>query len=695
AMEKSGSERISFGKIPFLWKKKINNFLKESRDKAIATFFENYRLNNEPKQMIYGLELSLPQSMNYIISFLDSLNLNEFTRILNLFNSSTFLENILKLDKEHQEKLLKRIADFWPNLNPKTIENIVSQVDPSLSLTIYQIITPESNELVNLLSLWIDQDVRVLYLLLDYYFKAPTNLVIPIFHQTPADRLITACKSKNLPVTIPESKIELFLKLFKASSEEIAYLFTGFSSCSKKSRSIFISWLTQQSLSIANTMSSIPVKQTSKEKLLIISYLKNLITHNKDIEIEILKELVYVPFDEIASMFLQELHDQGRKNGLDYLFDLVNILDEELSASQNFFNQEFQNYITQDRERVITTYFTTNNLVLHQILIQAIKSEKPQHWKQLVDLMVKHEYYKKKEQLLPLFSGFEERTKYKISDYIIKKSFILLFFDLFQDSDFLKPILTTTNPIEPNIHILLRNYLQKYIRENFDEITSLGKKITYPKDEIANILTKSELKKLVLHIGFSKNLLQPWEAVFLSRNEESLPHLLSQLELKTKKRKEPVIGLIKKILDIEYINFWKYIGKISAKRLPHYDPVCSYAFEKSIRNLGDIIVTLPMENVSYIAKKLVPKFPSDGRRMIYSILSTYDPYLLDNPKTYELLTAIIKLDPEEFVYITLLRLSKMIDIPNLNSFTKKLFKITLTSYTYQVFSEVDSHSLNQ
>ena len=95
-MERSGVERISFGKIPFLWKKKINNYLKDSPDKAIETFFENFRLNNEPKQMIYGLEITLPQSMKYILSSMESLNLDEFTRILKLLNSSTFLENILK-----------------------------------------------------------------------------------------------------------------------------------------------------------------------------------------------------------------------------------------------------------------------------------------------------------------------------------------------------------------------------------------------------------------------------------------------------------------------------------------------------------------------------------------------------------------------------------------------------------------------
>jgi len=694
ALEKSVGERISFGKIPFLWKKKINKFLKDSPDKAIATFFENFRLKHEPKQMIYGLEISLPQSMNFILSCKDSLNLDEFTRILELFNSSAFLESILKLDKAHQEKLLSKIAEFWPTLNSIIIENIIGQIDPSLSLKIYQMISPESTDLIDLLSLWIDRDIRVLYLLFDYYFKIPTDLVTPIFHQISSGRLITACKSKNFPSAIPASKIVLFLKLFKPSSEEIAYLITGLSKCSKESQTIFISWLIEQSISIINIMSSIPVEQTPKEITLIISYFKLLITHNKNIDIEILKELIYVPFDILASKFLHELNAQGRKDGLNYLFDLVKVHERGLSVSKNFFEQEFQNYITQDRERVITTYFTTNNLVLQQILIQAIKSQKLQHWKQLIDLMVTCEYYKRRELQLPLFSGFDKKTKQKISNYFIKKSFILFFIDLFRDPDFFKPILTATSPVEPNIYILLRNYLQKYIHENFKEITLLGKKITYPKDEIASILTKSELNKLVSHIEFSQALLQPWEDVFLSRYEESLPYLLNQLELKTKKRKEPIIGLIKKIIDIDSINFWKHISQIPARRLPKYDSVCKYAFEKSISNLGDIIVILSKGNISYIAKKLIPNFSSEGRRMIYSLLSTSDSYLLDNPKTYEILTAIIKLDPDEIVDITLLRLSKMIDIPDLYSFTKQLFKIIFTSYTYQVFSEVDSHSLN-
>ena len=70
--EKFNEERLSFGKIPFLWKKKINNYFQDSPDKAIATFFENFRINNEPKQMIYGLEISLPQSMSYILTYVDT-----------------------------------------------------------------------------------------------------------------------------------------------------------------------------------------------------------------------------------------------------------------------------------------------------------------------------------------------------------------------------------------------------------------------------------------------------------------------------------------------------------------------------------------------------------------------------------------------------------------------------------------------
>jgi hypothetical protein len=694
ASEKTAKERISFGKIPYLWKKKINNYFQESPDKAIATFFENFRLNNEPKQMIYGLEISLPQSMSYIITFLDSLNLDEFTRILQLFNSSAFLESILKLDTFHHGKLLVKIAEYWPRYNPKIIENIISQIDPSLSLKIYQMITSESIEIVDLFSLWLNQDIRVLYLLLDYYFKDPKDIVVPIFHHTSTDSLIDACKSKNFPIAISTSKIDTFLKLFNTSSDEISYLLIGFSNCSEKSQKKFIDWLTKKSLLIINVISSIPIKRTPNVDLLIISYFMNVVSHRKNLELEILKELISASLYVLALNFLKELDTQGKKTGIEYLFDLIEILDNELEISQNFLTQEFQTYINQDRERVISVYFTTNNLTLQKILIQGIKSDKIQYWKQLIDLMVTHKYYKRKEQQLQLFSRFEERTKNKISEYLVKNSYLLFFIDLFEDSGFFKPILITKKAIEPRILILLRNNLQKYIHENFEEITLLGKKITYSKVEIASTLTKNELKKLIVYIEFNKTLLQPWEEIFLSRYEDSLPYLLDQLEVKTKKRKESIVGLIKKIIDIEYIQFWKYIGQVPDKKMSKYDNVSMFAFEKSIRNLGDLIAILPKDKISYIAKKIVPKFSSEGRRMLYSLLSISDSKLLDNPKTYELITAIINLDPENYVYIVLLRISKIISFPGLESFTKQLFNNLISSYTYQVFSEVDSYSLN-
>ncbi|MHA2317765.1 MAG: hypothetical protein ACXAC6_08455, partial [Candidatus Hodarchaeales archaeon] len=283
ASEKTDKERISFGKIPYLWKKKINNYFQESPDKAIATFFENFLLNNEPKQMVYGLEISLPQSMSHIITFIDNLNLDEFTRILQLFNSSAFLESILRLDTFHHGKLLVKIAEYWPRYNPKIIKNIISQIDPSLSLKIYQMITSESIELVDLFSLWLDQDVRVLYLLLEYYFKDPKDIVVPIFHHTSTDNLIDACKSKNFPIAISASKIDIFLNLFNTSSEEISYLLTGFSNCSEESQKTFIDWLTKKTLPIINVISSIPIKHTANVDLLIISYFMNILSHKKDL----------------------------------------------------------------------------------------------------------------------------------------------------------------------------------------------------------------------------------------------------------------------------------------------------------------------------------------------------------------------------------------------------------------------------
>ena len=159
---------------------------------------------------------------------------------------------------------------------------------------------------------------------------------------------------------------------------------------------------------------------------------------------------------------------------------------------------------------------------------------------------MKYEYYKEKKEIQTLFSGYEAKTKNKICEYIIKKSFLLFFIDLFIDSDLFKPLLTTTTPIESNNYILLRNYLQKYIHDNFKQVITMGTKITYPKDEIASILTGSEIKLLIEDIKFNKTLLQSWEPVILSCYKDSLPHLLDLIQLNTKKRKEPVIELTKK-----------------------------------------------------------------------------------------------------------------------------------------------------
>ncbi|MHA2389989.1 MAG: hypothetical protein ACXACW_14815, partial [Candidatus Hodarchaeales archaeon] len=93
AMEKTDYEKISFGRVPFVWKKKINNLVKESPERAMAIFFYNFRENNESRQMIYGFELLLPHSLVYILNRLDELNTEKFIQLLNVFNNSAFLDS--------------------------------------------------------------------------------------------------------------------------------------------------------------------------------------------------------------------------------------------------------------------------------------------------------------------------------------------------------------------------------------------------------------------------------------------------------------------------------------------------------------------------------------------------------------------------------------------------------------------------
>ena len=134
--------------VPLLWKRKIKSLIKSDRQKAMLSFFENFKIESESKRMKYGLELLLPDSLSFIINSLGNLKTKETTIYIELLASDSFSIYIKDLDKESQETFLNHIYQVYKlNLIDKvTIGVLVSHLDFDLVESLYRKLIEESSK---------------------------------------------------------------------------------------------------------------------------------------------------------------------------------------------------------------------------------------------------------------------------------------------------------------------------------------------------------------------------------------------------------------------------------------------------------------------------------------------------------------------------------------------------------------------
>jgi hypothetical protein len=64
-------------RVPLIWKRKINNIIKKDHHNALEIFFENFKQGKDQKQMKYGLEQLLPESLYLILNSFDGFSQKE------------------------------------------------------------------------------------------------------------------------------------------------------------------------------------------------------------------------------------------------------------------------------------------------------------------------------------------------------------------------------------------------------------------------------------------------------------------------------------------------------------------------------------------------------------------------------------------------------------------------------------------
>ncbi len=695
AMQKTDYEKVSFGRVPFVWKKKISNLAKEDPEQAIKVFFSNFQMNNEPKQMIYGFEQTLPQSMVYILNHLEELNSERFEYLISMFNDSNFLDSLLSVGKTEQTKFLDRMVQNWDIVDKSIIQRILSQLNPELSEKSYKdLVTAENNSLIELLSFWVKCDVRVLYLVLTNYIIQPTDLILPLLRKTPKESLITACNAQNLPGKLSPKKIEPFLKMFDETQEEINYLFPKFSSSSSKAQQSFLDWLIAKKIPVRKLLGTIPPSDQVKTKALFISYFSLISKDEKAEELNILTKIVDFSLYQTASFVLEFLDKKKDTVALDYLDSLLMIFQKDLEKHLEFFASAFQKYSINEKQRLITTYFKTEEEIIGKILLPSINTLKTSQWKKLIEQIIQQRYYIDKNRVFLLLNSFNAKIINAMSKYIIKTQYLPQLSFLYSNYEFFRPLLTTSEPIDTTVYSHLAESMKTHFTTHFDEIIVYGSKITFPKSIIASGFTEKEVSKLVSGVGFEKTLIIAWEEVFLLRPDESLPLFLKQFASKTKKSKDPIVSITKKLIDIESGTFWKYISSLSNRSLSKYRDLLIHALDKSIPLLSEILISLPRTHTTYLGKSIIPEFEAKSQEMLYAILSVNESSFLNHKSVDGFILSILKQNPRNLIFPALMRLSALESDSSLLEFVKKLFSSIISKYPRVTIEIIDDHALS-
>ena len=104
---------------------------------------------------------------------------------------------------------------------------------------------------------------------------------------------------------------------------------------------------------------------------------------------------------------------------------------------------------------------------------------------------------------------------------------------------------------------------------------------------------------------------------------ESLSVTLNSFTKKglSKKRKDLLTALLKKLIVIAPILFWNYFGAINSKNITvkHFKPVLFYAMEVSIPNLAEIVSLLPDFHLNFLIEQILPDLSSSGSKILYSL----------------------------------------------------------------------------
>ncbi|MFX0124450.1 MAG: hypothetical protein ACFFAE_12480 [Candidatus Hodarchaeota archaeon] len=675
------------GHVPILWKRKVRNFIKKDRQQALEVFLEYFKQGKDPNQVKYGLEQLLPDSLNLILSSIEESSPEEKTSLFDLISSPEFLTHLSALNQEKQELIINQIYHNWnTDLNQESIREILSQVDPNLSVLLYnKILKNNSIQIIEILKLWGD---NILPIVFESYLKTPIDLIEPLFTELkPEKRVEIFQKTKRLK----ESLHNIF-RLMSPTEEELRYLYASKNIMDQKSRNLILNWLTSQEIS--HELLLRVYQHTTSEETLALS-VDYFITRIKQ-EAHPIDEIILsiLPFKEflLAHEILTKLSTIKEYQTLNILVFCLNKLQGELTQYSEFFQSEFETYSHQNIELILKTYLDSPYESHHQLLIPFLQDAAAQNWKKLIKAVVGTKTSLPAELVFNIFSNCSKRIKHSIGDFLIEKSLLKQLSFLFSDFDIFHSALVYPKKLPLDVQALLDPFLRQHVSESFEHIIRLGKRITFPQLAFATLMDKSSLKRLLCTVGSRNVLLQFWEETFLLCPEDALEVVLEEYLIKEKKKKDYLVPLLNKLIDLDPLKFWTYLKTLKLQDVTRLEVIITHTFENSIPIIGDVLPRLPEDHLKYIIKDTLPQFNQLGSKILYSLLSIQDISNIEEQVIFSILETV-RLNPEDLLVLALVRSSKLINDPVLSKIIPRLSDKLFSLYPTESLGTTDKYRL--
>ncbi len=675
------------GHVPILWKRKVRSFIKKDREQALEVFLENFKQGKDPKQMKYGLEQLLPGSLHSILSSFEELSSEETADLFDLISTSDFLSHISSLNQEKQEIIINQIFNNWEtDLKRESIRDILSQVDPNLSTMLYNKISKiSSSKILEILKLW---GTKILPIVLDSYLKTPIDLIKPLFKELePEKRVKIFQKTKGLT----KKHLQNIFQLMSSTEVELCYLFASNYSKDKKSRILIVNWLTNQKLSQELLLRVYQQTTQEETRAILVDYFITSIKQKTLPADEVIVSILSFNEVLIAHEILENLSSM-KPQPLEILISCLNKLQEEVSLHTDFFQSEFKTYSHQNIELILITYLDSPYEAHHQLLEQFLQEAAVKNWKKMIKNTVDAKIPSHPDLVFNIFANCSKRIKHNIGNYLIEESLVSQLSFLFSDLDIFYSALVSPEELPIHIQAILDPFLRQHVSENFEHIIRLGKKITFPQLAFTSMMDRNSLKLLLTTIGKNLELLIFWERIFLLCSEDALEVVLQKYIIKERNKKDYLIPLLNKLIDLETLKFWTILKTIDIQDISRLEPILTHTFENSIPIIGEILPHLSEDHLTFIIKHILPQFSSSGSKILYSLLSIH---VLANIEEQVIFTVLetVHLNPEDLLVISLVRCSKLIANPKLSIFTPRLMDRLFSFYPTESLAILDTYRL--